>query len=63
VEVKFANDNVCNLPAEFLRKSSHAVDGKIKSIGSEKVISKRCHVEIMSVEPVENYGIRYFNFR
>ncbi|KAL5991188.1 hypothetical protein ACLOJK_012094 [Asimina triloba] len=35
-----------------------AADSKIRSIGGEKVISGRCHVGIMSAEPVGNYGVR-----
>ncbi|KAL5077471.1 hypothetical protein RYX36_016455, partial [Vicia faba] len=57
VEVEFANGSVFKLSAEFLRINSPAVDGKIQSIGGEKVISRRRHVRIMSVEPVGNYGI------
>ncbi|CAN6575069.1 unnamed protein product [Malus baccata var. baccata] len=60
VEVEFGNGNVFNLSAEFLRIHSPAVDAKIRSIAGEKVISGRRHVGIMSVEPVGNYGVRYF---
>ena len=56
VEVEFANGRVFKLSAEFLRINSPAVDGKIRSIGGEKVISGRRHVGIMSAEPVGNYG-------
>ncbi|KAF6165352.1 hypothetical protein GIB67_018796 [Kingdonia uniflora] len=58
VEVEFADGNVFNLSAEFLRVYSPAVDSKIRSVGGEKVIFGRCHVGIMSAEPVGNYGIR-----
>ncbi|KAJ7960790.1 Myb domain protein [Quillaja saponaria] len=58
VEVEFANGSAFNLSAEFLRVNSPAVDGKIRSIGGEKVISGRRHVGIMSAEPVGNYGVR-----
>ncbi|KAL2322673.1 hypothetical protein Fmac_027052 [Flemingia macrophylla] len=58
VEVAFSNGRVFNLSAEFLRIHSPAVDGKIRSIGGEKVISGRRHVGIMSAEPVGNYGVR-----
>ncbi|XP_004500092.1 uncharacterized protein [Cicer arietinum] len=58
VEVEFANGSVFKLSAEFLRINSPAVDGKIRSIGGEKVISGRRHVGIMSAEPVGNYGVR-----
>ncbi|XP_020230594.1 uncharacterized protein LOC109811306 [Cajanus cajan] len=58
VEVAFANGRVFNLSAEFLRINSPAADGKIRSIGGEKVISGRRHVGIMSAEPVGNYGVR-----
>ncbi|QHO11680.1 uncharacterized protein DS421_15g500250 [Arachis hypogaea] len=57
VEVEFANGRVFKLSAEFLRINSPAVDGKIRSIGGEKVISGRRHVGIMSAEPVVNYGV------
>lgn len=56
VEVGFADGSVFNLAAEFLRVNSPAVDGKIRSVGGEKVISGRRHVGIMSAEPVGNYG-------
>ncbi|CAL0308914.1 unnamed protein product [Lupinus luteus] len=58
VEVEFANGNAFKFSAEFLRINSPAVDGKIRSIGGEKVISGRRHVGIMSAEPVGNYGVR-----
>ncbi|KAJ1407881.1 Tetratricopeptide-like helical domain superfamily [Sesbania bispinosa] len=58
VEVEFVDGRVCKLSAEFLRINSPAVDGKIRSIGGEKVISGRRHVGIMSAEPVGNYGVR-----
>ncbi|KAG5001999.1 hypothetical protein JHK87_023071 [Glycine soja] len=58
VEVEFGNGSVFKLSAEFLRISSPAVDGKIRSIGGQKVISGRRHVGIMSAEPVGNYGVR-----
>lgn len=58
VEVGFADGSVFNLSAEFLRVQSPAVDGKLRSIGGEKVISGRRHVGIMSAEPVGNYGVR-----
>ncbi|MED6115489.1 hypothetical protein PIB30_091083 [Stylosanthes scabra] len=58
VEVEFADGRVFKLSAEFLRINSPAVDGKIRSIGGEKVISGRRHVGIMSAEPVGNYGVR-----
>ncbi|XP_062173832.1 uncharacterized protein LOC133879320 isoform X2 [Alnus glutinosa] len=56
VEVGFADGSAFNLSAEFLRVHSPAVDGKVRSIGGEKVISGRRHVGIMSAEPVGNYG-------
>jgi len=37
--VEFANGSVFKLSAEFLRINSPAVDGKIRSIGGEKVAS------------------------
>ncbi|KAI3500910.1 hypothetical protein L1887_36739 [Cichorium endivia] len=58
VEVEFANGSQYNLPAEFLRVLSPAVDSKLRSIGGEKVIYGRRHVGIMSAEPVGNYGVR-----
>ncbi|XP_062173830.1 uncharacterized protein LOC133879320 isoform X1 [Alnus glutinosa] len=58
VEVGFADGSAFNLSAEFLRVHSPAVDGKVRSIGGEKVISGRRHVGIMSAEPVGNYGVR-----
>ncbi|RYR09675.1 hypothetical protein Ahy_B05g078061 isoform C [Arachis hypogaea] len=39
VEVEFANGRVFKLSAEFLRINSPAVDGKIRSIGGEKVLA------------------------
>lgn len=39
VEVEFANGSAFKLSAEFLRINSPAVDGKIRSIGGEKVTS------------------------
>jgi hypothetical protein len=38
VEVGFADGSAFNLSAEFLRVHSPAVDGKVRSIGGEKVI-------------------------
>ncbi|GKV41296.1 hypothetical protein SLEP1_g48846 [Rubroshorea leprosula] len=58
VEVEFANGSKFNLSAEFLRVYSPAADGKIRSVGGEKVIFGRRHVGIMSAEPVGNYGVR-----
>nr|AFK49424.1 unknown [Lotus japonicus] len=58
VEVEFADGRAFKLSAEFLRINSPAVDGKIRSIGGEKVISGRRLVGIMSAEPVGNYGVR-----
>ncbi|XP_009402719.2 uncharacterized protein LOC135674575 isoform X3 [Musa acuminata AAA Group] len=58
VEVEFSDGSNFNLPAEFLRVYSPAVDSKIRTIGGEKVISGRRHVGIMSAEPVGNYGVR-----
>ncbi|KAL5069560.1 hypothetical protein RYX36_020447, partial [Vicia faba] len=49
VEVKFANDSVFKLSAEFLRINNLAVDGKIKSIGCEKVISGRSQWEFICI--------------
>ncbi|KAF3444512.1 hypothetical protein FNV43_RR14204 [Rhamnella rubrinervis] len=58
VEVEYANGSMFKLSAEFLRIQSPAADGKIRSIGGEKVISGRRHVGIMSAELVGNYGVR-----
>ncbi|KAK4760285.1 hypothetical protein SAY87_005178 [Trapa incisa] len=58
VEVEFANRIVYNLSAEYLRIHSPAVDGKMRSIGGEKVIFGRRYVGIMSAEPIGNYGVR-----
>ncbi|KAJ8504114.1 hypothetical protein OPV22_005000 [Ensete ventricosum] len=58
VEVEFSDGSNFNLPAEFLRVYSPAVDSKIRTIGGEKVIYGRRHVGIMSAEPVGNYGVR-----
>ncbi|KAJ6298709.1 hypothetical protein OIU76_019796 [Salix suchowensis] len=58
VEVEYANGSKFNLTAEFLRIHSPAVDGKVRSVGGEKVIIGRRHVGIMSAEPVGNYGVR-----
>ncbi|WCJ21840.1 hypothetical protein M5689_003958 [Euphorbia peplus] len=57
-EVEFPDGNKFNLSAEFLRIHSPAVDGKVRSIGGEKVIFGRRHVGIMSAEPIGNYGVR-----
>ena len=37
VEVEYANGSKFNLTAEFLRIHSPAVDGKVRSVGGEKV--------------------------
>uniref|UniRef100_A0A2P2ILT5 Uncharacterized protein LOC105140179 isoform X1 n=1 Tax=Rhizophora mucronata TaxID=61149 RepID=A0A2P2ILT5_RHIMU len=58
VELEYANGSKFNLSAEYLRIHSPAVDGKVRSVGGEKVISGRRHVGIMSAEPVGNYGLR-----
>ncbi|OAY29578.1 uncharacterized protein LOC110601194 isoform X1 [Manihot esculenta] len=58
VEVEYSNGCKFNLSSEFLRIHSPAVDGKVRSIGGEKVIFGRRHVGIMSAEPVGNYGVR-----
>jgi len=39
VEVEFGNGRMFKLSAEFLRVNSPAVDGKIRSIGGEKVLT------------------------
>ncbi|KAK8673462.1 hypothetical protein V6N13_111796 [Hibiscus sabdariffa] len=59
VDVEYANGITFSLSAEFLRVYSPAADGKIRSIGGEKVISGRRHVGIMSAEPVGNYGVNF----
>ncbi|XWS30449.1 hypothetical protein CRYUN_Cryun24cG0118800 [Craigia yunnanensis] len=56
-EVEFANGSKFSFSAEFLRVYSPDANGKIRSIGVEKVISGWCHVGIMSAEPVGNYGV------
>ncbi|KAK3413083.1 hypothetical protein EUGRSUZ_I01699 [Eucalyptus grandis] len=58
VEVEFTNGSTFRLSAEFLRICSPAADGKMRSIGGEKVIFGRRHVGIMKVEPIGNYGAR-----
>ncbi|GAB4848030.1 hypothetical protein Ancab_002690 [Ancistrocladus abbreviatus] len=58
VEVGFADGSAFNLSSEFLRVYSPAADSKLRSVGGEKVIFGRCHVGIMSAEPVGNYGVR-----
>lgn len=58
VEVEFTNGSTFRLSAEFLRICSPAADGKMRSIGGEKVIFGRRHVGIMKVEPIGNYGVR-----
>ncbi|CAN1725389.1 hypothetical protein LINPERHAP1_LOCUS55 [Linum perenne] len=58
VEVEYGNCEKFSLSAEFLRIHSPAVDGKVRSIGGEKVITGRRHVGIISAEPVGNYGVR-----
>ncbi|KAF2316501.1 hypothetical protein GH714_041842 [Hevea brasiliensis] len=58
IEVEYANGSKFNLSSEFLRIHSPAVDGKVRSIGGEKVIFGRRHVGVMSAEPVGNYGVR-----
>ncbi|KAK9225578.1 hypothetical protein WN943_010620 [Citrus x changshan-huyou] len=57
VEIEYANGSKFNLLAEYLRIHSPAADGKIRSVGGEKVIFGRRHVGIMSAEPVGNYGV------
>ncbi|XP_020581714.1 uncharacterized protein LOC110025519 [Phalaenopsis equestris] len=59
VEVEFSDGSSFNLSAEFLRVHSPAVDGKVRSIGGEKVIFGRRHGN-KSDEPIGNYGIRIF---
>ena len=39
VEVEFSNGTAFKLSAEFLRVHSPAVDGRLRSIGNEKVIN------------------------
>ncbi|CAN0925223.1 hypothetical protein LINGRAHAP2_LOCUS34625 [Linum grandiflorum] len=56
VQVEYGNGDKFSLSAEFLRIHSPAVDGKVRSIGAEKVISGRRHVGIISAQPVGNYG-------
>lgn len=58
VEVEFTNGSTFRLSAEFLRICSPAADGKMRSIGGEKVIFGRRDVGIMKVEPIGNYGVR-----
>ncbi|KAI6700795.1 uncharacterized protein LOC115672912 isoform X1 [Syzygium oleosum] len=58
VEVEFTNGSTFRLSAEFLRICSPAADGKMRSVGGEKVIFGRRHVGIMKVEPIGNYGVR-----
>ncbi|CAN7102051.1 unnamed protein product [Brassica rapa subsp. narinosa] len=58
VEVEYADGTKFKFSSEFLRVNSPAADGKIRSIGGDKVISGRRYVGIMSAEPVGNYGVR-----
>ncbi|XP_010502707.1 PREDICTED: uncharacterized protein LOC104779965 isoform X2 [Camelina sativa] len=58
VEVEYADGTKFKFSSEFLRIHSPAADGKVRSIGGEKVISGRRYVGIMSAEPVGNYGVR-----
>ncbi|KAL1193579.1 hypothetical protein V5N11_022385 [Cardamine amara subsp. amara] len=58
VEVEYADGGKFKFSSEFLRIHSPAADGKVRSIGGEKVISGRRYVGIMSAEPVGNYGVR-----
>ncbi|KAE8707639.1 hypothetical protein F3Y22_tig00110378pilonHSYRG00037 [Hibiscus syriacus] len=52
VDVEYANGIKFSLSAEVLRVYIPAADGKILSIGGEKVISGRRHVRIMSDKSV-----------
>ncbi|KAG5394835.1 hypothetical protein IGI04_024798 [Brassica rapa subsp. trilocularis] len=56
VEVEYADGTKFKFSSEYLRVNSPAADGKIRSIGGDKVISGRRYVGIMSAEPVGNYG-------
>ncbi|KAJ0230110.1 Myb domain protein [Hirschfeldia incana] len=58
VEVEYGDGSKFSFSSEFLRVHSPAADGKVRSIGGEKVISGRRYVGIMSAEPVGNYGVR-----
>ncbi|EFH51638.1 hypothetical protein ARALYDRAFT_904970 [Arabidopsis lyrata subsp. lyrata] len=58
VEVEYSDGTKFNFSSEFLRIHSPAADGKVRSIGGERVISGRRYVGIMSAEPVGNYGVR-----
>ncbi|CAN7026046.1 unnamed protein product [Brassica rapa subsp. trilocularis] len=58
VEVEYADGTKFKFSSEYLRVNSPAADGKIRSIGGDKVISGRRYVGIMSAEPVGNYGVR-----
>lgn len=44
VEVEYSNGCKFNLSSEFLRIHSPAVDGKVRSIGGEKVIFFRIYL-------------------
>lgn len=44
VEVEYSNGSKFNLSSEFLRIHSPAVDGKVRSIGGEKVIFFRIYL-------------------
>lgn len=60
VEVEFGNGSVFKLSAEFLRISSPAVDGKIRSIGGQKVLLLAVtfgigNLECFSASPLKNY--------
>ncbi|CAH8266927.1 unnamed protein product [Arabidopsis lyrata] len=57
VEVEYSDGTKFNFSSEFLRIHSPAADGKVRSIGGERVISGRRYVGIMSAEPVGNYGV------
>ncbi|XP_010554084.1 PREDICTED: uncharacterized protein LOC104823963 isoform X2 [Tarenaya hassleriana] len=59
VEVEYADGSKFIFSAEFLRIHSPAADGKVRSIGGEKVIAGRRYVGIMSAEPVGNYGVSF----
>lgn len=57
--MEFANGSLFKLSAEFLRINSPAVDGKIRSIGGEKVTSPFkviCGLTGYYVEPISYYN-------
>lgn len=58
LEVVFENDDIANLPCEYLRVFSPSAEVQGHGQGTAKLEYGKKDVNIISIEPVGNYGVK-----